>query len=134
MRIQLHSKRVQTSLREAFLQAFEPQLTRKVVIVITIRLPRAQYEPVNEPVPEKQSSQRIEKNPDTKHATPFVTTEGGTHRSQKVNVYTRRQQARKKMRQKSSGKLLAGNRDLPVRPKDERCDDAPGPPERQGKK
>jgi hypothetical protein len=38
------------------------------------------------------------------------------------------------MRQNSSGKLLAGNGDPPVRPKNERCDYTPGPPKRKRKK
>ena len=35
------------------------------------------------------------------------------------------------MRQNSPGELLIGDWDLPVRPKNERCDDTPGPPERE---
>ncbi len=38
------------------------------------------------------------------------------------------------MRQNSSGKLLVGNRNLPVNPKNERGEQTPGPPQRKRQK
>src|SRR5262249_7387379 len=131
MWVQLHSKRVQTSLGEVFFQTLQSQLIGNIAIVILICLPGSQNQPIVEPVPEKEASQRIDKKPDTKQAIPFSNPERGAKRPQKVGVCRRHQQARKEMRQNSSAKLFAGNGDLPVHPKNERCDNTPGPPERQ---
>src|SRR3954447_10704653 len=76
MRIQLHPKRIQTSLGEAFFQALKTQLTGKVVIVVAVCLPGPQDQPVYKPVPKKQASQRVEEKPDTEHAIPFSNPEG----------------------------------------------------------
>src|SRR5277367_2358119 len=122
MRLQLHSKRVQTSLGEVPFQPLQAQLTGNIVLVIVMCLPGSQNQPIDEPVPEKHASQRIGKNPDTSKAAPFIHPEGGANCPQKINVHRRHQQAGKQMRENSSGKLLAGIGDLPVHPKDERCD------------
>src|SRR3954452_3088633 len=88
MRIQLHSKRVQTSITEAFLQALEAQLTGKVMIVIAICLPSSQDQPIVEPVPEKQALQRIEEKLDAEHALPIIDPERGANCPQQVNAHT----------------------------------------------
>src|SRR5215470_3300779 len=132
MRIQLHSKRVQTSLGKVFFQTLQTQLTGYIVIVIAICLPGSQNQPIVEPVPEKQASQRIDKNPNARQAIPFSNPKRGAKRPQKINVHGRHQQARKEMRQNSPGKLLVGSGNLPVNPKNERCEQTPRPPQRKG--
>src|SRR5437660_853609 len=109
MRIQLHSKRVQASLGKVFFQTLQTQLTGNIVIVIAICLPGSQNQPIDEPVPKKQASQRIDKNSDTRQAIPFSNPERGAKHPQKINVHRRHQQARKEMRQNSSGKLSSSS-------------------------
>src|SRR5262249_15827575 len=68
MRIQLHSKRVQTRLGQVLFQALQAQLTGNKVIVIAMRLPGSENQPINEPVPEKHALQRGGKEPDVEQA------------------------------------------------------------------
>src|SRR5215510_12040467 len=71
MWIQLHSKRVQTSLGEVLFQTLQTQFSGNIVIVIVICLPASQNQPIDEPVPEKHASQRIDKKADTRPAIPL---------------------------------------------------------------
>jgi hypothetical protein len=76
----------------------------------------------------------MDKKADTYQATPFTDAEDSANHPQKINVHTDHQQARKEMRQNSSGKLLAGNGNLPIHRKNQRCDYTPRPPKRKRKK
>src|SRR5579883_504659 len=134
MRIQLHSKRIQTSLGEVFFQTLEAQLGGKVAIVIAICLPRSEDQPVNEPVPDEHSSQRIEKKTETKQAVPLADPECGANCSQEIDVHGRHQQAREEMGQNSPGELSGGNGNPPVGPKNERRGYTPRPPQSERKK
>src|SRR5882757_4132567 len=131
MRLQLHSKRVQASLGEVSFQTLQTQLTGNIAIVVMMCLPGPQNQPIDEPVPQKQASQRIDENLATKQAIPFTNPDRGTDSSQDINVHRRHQQAWKEMRQNSPTKLLARNGDLPVYPKNQRRDHTPGPPQRE---
>src|SRR5215467_11146984 len=133
MWIQLHSKPVQTSLGETFFQTLQTQLTSNIVIVIPICSPGSQNQPIGDPVPEKHALQGIDKDPDIEQAMPFTNAEHGAKARQNINVQRRDQKARKEMPQNSPGKFLAGNGDVPVHPKYERREQAPGPPYRKGK-
>src|ERR1041384_4026446 len=114
MRIQLHSKRVQTSLREVFLQTLQTHLSGNIVIVIVICLPGAQNQPIDEPVPEKHAPQRLDKKPDSSQAIPFTNSERGAYRPQEINIHSRHKRARKKRPQTPPPRLLAERGVLPL--------------------
>jgi hypothetical protein len=52
----------------------------------------------------------------------LIESERGTNCCQKINVQSGQEEAGKEMRENSSGKVLAGDRDLAVDPKNERRD------------
>src|SRR5215469_7566189 len=131
MRIQLHSQCVQTRLGEVSFKALQTQLTSNVAIVVLIRLPGSQNQPIIEPVPEKHVLERAKEKRDARKAIPSNESERRTNRSQKINVHRCQKQAWKKMRKHPSGEVLPGDGNQPVRPNDEGCNQSPGPPYRQ---
>src|SRR6516165_9742010 len=61
VRMQLHAQRIQASFGKLPFQAFAAQFAREVALIVTVGLPCAYDDPVDEPVPEEHAAQSVRK-------------------------------------------------------------------------
>ena len=97
MRVELHTQCVEAGLRKTALHSLQPQFTDAIAFVVSERLLRTEYDPIDNPAPEK--AEWVQKRTWMRQHTPRAQAEKGTHRDDHIEVKDGKWHTREQMRE-----------------------------------